>query len=65
MRPGGNELYAISMHTSSLLIVDIGSPNYPILGEIVLPGEEVMNFPYIVFSNDGAYAYTARRHNPE
>lgn len=65
VRPGGNELYAISMHTSSLLIVDIGSPNYPILGEIVLPGEEVMNFPYIVFSNDGAYAYTARRHNPE
>ncbi len=65
VRPGGNELYVTSIHTSSLLIVDIDSPGYPILGEIVLPGGEVANFPDIIFSNDGAYAYMARRHNPD
>jgi len=64
VRPGGGELYVMSMHTSSLLIVDIDLPGYPIKGEIVLPGGEV-SFPGIVFSNDGAFAYLARRHNPD
>jgi len=65
VRPGGNELYATSMHTSSVLIVDINSPGYPVLGEIVLPGGEIVGYPAVTFSKDGAFAYMARRHNPD
>jgi YVTN family beta-propeller protein len=65
VRPGGKELYATGITSALVLVIDIDSPDYPILGGIELPGGEVIGHPDIVFSHDGKYAYMARHHNEE
>ena len=65
VNPNRKELYATSLHVSLIVVVDIDSPDYPVLGEIKLPGGETFNMPHIVFSNDGSYAYVVRSFNPQ
>jgi len=65
MHPNGKELYVTSIHVPLIVIVDIDSADYPVLGEIKLPGGDLVSTPDIVFSHDGAYAYMVRNHNEE
>lgn len=65
VRPGGKELYAESMHTPIIVIVDIDSPDYKVLGEIKLPGGDLILMPDIVFSRNGKYAYVVRSHKED
>jgi len=64
VNPVRKELYATSQHVPLILVVDINSSDYPVLGEIKLPGGDLSIPPYIVFSNDGKYAYVPRYHYP-
>ncbi|MBA7649404.1 hypothetical protein ES703_57201 [subsurface metagenome] len=63
VRPEANELYVMGMHSPLILVVDISSPDYPVVGDIWLPGGETMFIPQIVFSDDGKYAYVSCHHN--
>ncbi len=65
VRPGGKELYLTSIHVPLILVVDIDSADYPVLGEIKLPGGDLISIPDIVFSADGKHAYMARNHNED
>lgn len=65
VNPNGKQLYAASIHVPLILVVDIDSADYPVLGEINLPGGETLNMPHIIFSSDGSYAYIAGSHNPQ
>lgn len=65
VNPNRKELYASSLHTPLIVAVDINSTDYPVLGEIKLPGGESFNIPHIVFSSDGSYAYVPRSFNPQ
>ena len=65
VNPNRKELYTASLATSLIVVVDINSTDYPVLGEIKLPGGETFDMPNIVFSNDGLYAYVARSYNPQ
>ncbi len=58
--PDGKELYVYGMESSIILIVDIDSPDYPIVGKIQLPGKRAAPIPYISFSYDGAHAFMSR-----
>jgi YVTN family beta-propeller protein len=61
VRPGGKELYAYSYDPSNMiLIVDVGSPNYPVIGRIQLPPAKKVCHTYISFSHDGKHAYLNR-----
>jgi len=62
VRPGGKELYVTSMHVPLIVVIDIDAADYPVLGEIKLPGGDSGIMPDIVFSSDGKYAYVARYH---
>ncbi len=58
--PAGHELYAYSGDKSDMiLVVDINSPDYPVIGKIDLPGMRP-NHSYISFSNDGKRAFLSR-----
>jgi YVTN family beta-propeller protein len=60
VRPGGKELYVYSHDSSDMiLIVDIDSPDYPVIGKIELPGRKVCH-AYISFSPDGTRAFLPR-----
>jgi len=60
VRPDGKELYMYGLETPFILIVDIDSPGYPVVGAIPLPGRKPAPIPYISFSQDSAYAYISR-----
>jgi len=64
VNPNGKELYVTSIHVPLILVVDIDSEDYPVLGEIKLPGGDIGFTPDIVFSPDGKYVYIARYHFP-
>lgn len=60
VRPDGKELYVYSYDPSNLiLVVDIDSPGYPVIGEIRLPGRRALH-TYISFSQDSRRAYMSR-----
>jgi len=60
VRPDGKELYVYGAESLILLIVDIDSPDYPVVGEIQLLGRKAAPIPYISFSHDSAHAYLSR-----
>ena len=60
VRPDGKELYVYGVESSIILVVDIDSPNYPVIGEIKLPGRVAAPVPYISFSQDSRFAYISR-----
>jgi len=60
VRPDGKELYIYGVESPIILIVDIDSPDYPVVGEIQLPGKKAAPIPYISFSRDGTHAYMSR-----
>ena len=64
VNPNGKELYATSIHAPLIVVVNIDSADYPVLGEIKLPGGDLYSSPDIVFSRDGGYAYMARYYYP-
>ena len=60
VRPGGKELYVYSYESSDMiLVVDIDSPDYPVIGKIELSGRRPSH-TYISFSNDGTRAFLSR-----
>lgn len=60
MRPDGKELYVYGIDSPFILVVDIDSADYPVIGKIQLPGKRAVPIPYISFSRDGTHAYISR-----
>jgi len=63
VRPDGKELYVYGSGSPIILIVDIDSPDYPVIGKIQLQGRmagTLAETPYISFSHDSTYAYISR-----
>ena len=56
VRPDGMELWALSLERH-IVIVNIKLPNYPIVGEIHLPGNQSHPISQVTFSPDSRYAY--------
>jgi len=56
VRPDGEELWASTLERH-IVIVNIESPNYPIVGEIHLPGNQSHPISQVTFSPDSRYAY--------
>jgi YVTN family beta-propeller protein len=57
--PDGSELWAYGCHNSHIVVVDIESQNYEIIGEVEIPGSQRAPISHIIFSADGSYAYLA------
>lgn len=56
IRPDGVELWALTLERH-IVAVNIESPNYPIVGEIHLPGNQSHPISQITFSPDSRFAY--------
>jgi YVTN family beta-propeller protein len=56
VRPDGKELWASTLERH-IVIVDIESPSYSIVGEIHLPGNSSHPISQVTFSPDSRYAY--------
>lgn len=57
LRPDGKELWALGMDSHALVMANIESEDYQVVGKLELPGHHSAPISHVIFSPDGRYAY--------